>query len=95
MNYAWSESAGRYQPVAPVNRRFLGNEAFLISLGVDEESVTGYRDESGVSYLARLALLQPRSRARVNADAGSRFAGSRIAVSRLRPRLRPNVEKSE
>lgn len=94
-HFHWSESAGRYEPLAPVNRRFLGDMAFLISLGVPEEQVTGEVADCGVSYLGRLALLQPRARARGDADAGSRSpAASPHAERRTRPRLRSNVGQS-
>lgn len=95
MTYRWSESASRYEPTPLINRHFLGNMAFLISLGVAEELVTGEVADCGVSYLSRLAMLQPRAPAPASeAEAVSRSPAAAVAVSRLRPRLRPNVGHS-
>jgi hypothetical protein len=84
--FHWSASAGRYLPDPPANRRYFGNIAFLISLGVSEEQVTGEIDASGVSYAARLAMLQPRARVLMPMP-GAGMPDSRIAESPARPHV--------
>ena len=74
--FHWSESAQSYVRNAHVNRRYLGNDSFLISLGVSEQLVTGYVNDSGVSFVTRLAMLQPSSR-RANRQAWAALKGGR------------------
>jgi hypothetical protein len=59
MNYRWSESAGRYQPAPNINRRYLTNTGYLISLGCNEQEVTGEIATLDVSWGVRYQLLCP------------------------------------